>query len=170
MIRENQTTRLLSLQKPTKKLALKIKVEENRPNTLSQVQLDLAALENYLQYSIATRSIQEKIYLNHEIETGVQKLVDLAGEINNLSSDIEALMLNFKEIAVDINHKYHLMQQFQNLLTNQDNTAKLHRQRPLNIWEIHSSILPSVVRQGSKFIITSRIVNLFKSEPNPSNK
>lgn len=174
MTMENQIPRLLSPQKPTtkptKKLALITKAQENRPNTLSQLQIDLVALETHLQYSIEKSSNQEKIHLNYQIETGVQRLIDIAGKINNLSSDIEALMLHFKDIALDINHKYHLMQQSQNLLTNQGDTPKLHRQRPLNIWEIHSSTLPDVVRQGAKFILTSRIVDLFKSEQIPNNQ
>lgn len=161
MTKKNQTTKLLSPEKSTKKLAF---ISKYQPNTLSQLQTDLAALEDDLQYAAELKKEKEKFHLTYQIETGVQQLIDIAGEINNLSSDIEALMLHFKEIAVDINHKYHLIQRSQHLLTNQ-----VYRQSPLNIWEIHASTLPTVVQHGAKFILTAKIVDLFQPKQTLKN-
>lgn len=128
--------------------------------TLSQLQIETSDLDKYWQ-EIAESKRKEELYtLTQKIEAGIQELTVIAEKINSLANDIKALMFCFKEIAVKVNRDYHLIQQTFNLsLTKLDKSKR--RLRPLNIWEIHDSSIPTVIRRGAKFILTKTTVNLF---------
>ena len=73
-------------------------------------------------------------------------------------------MFKFKEIAVEVNGNYHLIQQPPNLRITEWDKSKKGGWKPLNIWDVHSSIIPTVIRRGAKFILTVKMVDLFNTE------
>jgi hypothetical protein len=73
-------------------------------------------------------------------------------------------MFKFKEITVEVNRCYHVIQQSPNLKVMGWNESKLHHWRPLNIWEVHQSYIPTVLRRGVHFVLSAKIANLFKGE------
>jgi hypothetical protein len=84
-------------------------------------------------------------------------LEEIAERINLLAAQLETEMHNFKNIAVEINSYYHQQQ------LNLNNHDKIKSKRiPLNIWDIHFSSIPTIIKRGTKFIIVEKIVNLFK--------
>lgn len=42
--------------------------------------------------------------------------------------------------------------------------SELYHWRPLNIWEVHHCSIPTVLRRGVQFVLTAKIVNMFKGE------
>ncbi len=73
-------------------------------------------------------------------------------------------MFKFKEIAVEVNRCYHVIQQPPDFKLMGGNESNLHHWRPLNIWEVHHCCIPTVLRRGVQFVLTAKIVNLFKAE------
>jgi|GEM_PF-2852879 DNA repair exonuclease SbcCD ATPase subunit len=132
--------------------------------TLNQLKLDIAKLEKYLQEKVEEKTKQEQKALKEKIEKGIQELETIAEKINSLSTEIEALMIQFKEIAVEVNRNYHLIQLPPFLRQIKSDKSKLNCWRPLNIWDVHSSSIPTVVRRGAKFILTVKMVDLFNAE------
>ncbi len=130
-------------------------------NAFSELEMDVNKLDEYWQSLAENKRKQEQHILIEKIEAGVQELTILADKINNSANEIKTLMLSFKEIAVEVNRNYHLIQQTFNFSLMKLDQSK-RRLRPLNIWDIHSSTIPTVVRHGAKFILTKKIVDLFK--------
>jgi len=133
-------------------------------NTLTQLKIDVAELDKYWQESAEKKRKQDQDILKEKIEKGVQELVVIGGKINSLANEIKALMFKFKEIAVEVNRNYHLIQQHPNLRLTTWDQSKLRCSRPLNMWDVHSSTIPTVVRRGAKFILTAKMVDLFNVE------
>ncbi len=133
-------------------------------NTLSQLQKEVAKLDKHCQDLAEQKQNQEQEVLNSQVEQGVQTLVSLAWEINALATELEAEILKFKEIAVEVNRGYHAIQQPPNFRAMGWDESRLHYWRPSNIWEVHYSAIPTVVRRGAKFVLTAKIIDMFKAE------
>jgi DNA repair exonuclease SbcCD ATPase subunit len=132
--------------------------------TIEQLQKGVAELEKNVKESAEQKRKQEQEILQDKVKQGVQQLEDLAGQINALATQLEAEMFKFKEIAIEVNRHYHAIQQFPNFKVIGWNESRLAHWRPLNIWEVHYSAIPAVVRRGSRFVLTAKIVDLFKAE------
>lgn len=142
------------------KLTLLANYKDSQMQTLTQLEMDISELDKYCQELVENRRNEEQRILTEKIEVGVQQLTIIAEKINILANEIKTLMFSFKEIAVEVNRNYHLMQQSFNLsLTKLDQSKR--RLRHLNIWDIHDSSIPTVIRCGAKFILTKKIVDLF---------
>lgn len=131
---------------------------------VAQLQTEVAELEKRGKDLAEQKQKQQQEILQRQVEQGVQQLETLAGHINALASQLEAEMLKFKEIAVEVNRRYHVIQQPSDFKVMGWNESRLHYWRPLNIWEVHYSAIPAVVRRRSKFVLTAKIVDLFKAE------
>ena len=129
-------------------------------DALAKLETKIAELENYERELAKQKQIYEHKNTQLKFEWGVQKLENIAENINALAAQLESEIHNFKEVAVEVNRCYHLIQQLQNI----DNKSKPNRWRPLNIWEIHFLSLPTVIRRGTRFIIVKKIINLFSIE------
>jgi DNA repair exonuclease SbcCD ATPase subunit len=132
--------------------------------TVAQLQTEVAKLEQNVNYLAEQKWQQEQEIIQCQVEQGVQQLEALAEHINTLANQLETQMLKFKEIALEVNRDYHLIQQPSDFKVMGWNESRPHYWKPLNIWEVHYSVIPAVVRRGSKFVLTAKIVNLFKAE------
>ena len=128
--------------------------------TTVELQAEVAKLEKYQKELLEQKLLIEQQVLQDKVKHGVQELEALAEHINALAGQLEAEMLKFKEIAADVNRSYHEIQQPQP----PKNKSEQNNFRPLNIWEVHCSSVPVVIRRGAKFILTEKIINLFKAE------
>ncbi len=131
---------------------------------LTQLQREITELGKQYQQLANQKLNQEQNSLNIRLKEGVQLLEAIAGSINALAADLEAEIVKFKEVAVEVNKDYHLLQQPRHYKEASVNEAKKHKCKTLNIWEIHNPVVPSIVRRGAKFILTTKAVNLFGSE------
>lgn len=131
---------------------------------IAQLELEVAALEKYGQEILAQKQQQQQEIFQDKVTQGIQKLDILAHKINTLAMQIEAEMLIFKEVAVEVNCCSHILQQLSNSQGMEWNESTLRHSRPLNIWEVHNSSIPIVLKRGTKFLLTAKIVNLFQAE------
>jgi len=131
---------------------------------IAQLQTEIAELENHEKSLVEEKRKQEQKSLQHKVEQDVQQLEAIAAHINALATQLEAEMFKFKEIAVEVNRCYHVIQQPPDFKLMGWNESKLHHWRPLNIWEVHHCSIPTVLRRGVQFVLTAKIVNLFKAE------
>lgn len=129
-------------------------------DTIAKLEADIADLEIMTNQLAQVKQKNEQRILESKIEFGVQELEQIAERINFLASKLENEMHNFKNVAVEVNKHYHQQQLNQN--NKEDNTTS-NRRIPLNIWDIHFSSIPTIIKRGTKFIIVEKIVNLFKS-------
>jgi hypothetical protein len=142
----------------------------NQPDTvcldeaIAQLELEVTELEQYGQELLANKQQQQQEILEETVTQGIQELEILANKINTLASQLEAEMSNFKEIAVEVNRSYQTLQQLSDSQLMEWNESTLRHSRPLNIWEVHNTSIPIIVKRGKKFILTTKIVNLFQSE------
>jgi hypothetical protein len=121
-------------------------------------------LENHEKNLVEEKRKQEQESLQHKVEQDVQQLEAIAAHINALATQLEAEMFKFKEIAVEVNRCYHVIQQSPDFKVMRWNESELYHWRPLNIWEVHHCSIPTVLRRGVQFVLTAKIVNLFKAE------
>ena len=131
---------------------------------IAQLQTEVAELENHDNNLVEKKRKQGQESLQHKVEQGVQQLEALAAHINALVSQLEAEMFKFKETTVEVNRCYHVIQQSPNFKVMGWNESKLHHWRPLNVWEVHHCSIPTVLRRGVQFVLTAKMVNLFKGE------
>ena len=121
-------------------------------------------MENNGKNLVEKKRKQEQESLQQKIEEGVQQLEALAAHINALVTQLEAEMFKLKKFTVEVNRCYHLIQQSPNFKVMGWNESELYHWRPLNIWEVHHCSIPTVLRHGVQFVLTAKIVNLFKGE------
>jgi seryl-tRNA synthetase len=131
---------------------------------IAQLQREVAELENHGKNLVEQKRKQEQESLQHKVEQDVQQLEAIAAHINALATQLEGEMFKFKEIAVEVNRCYHVIQQPPDFNVMGGNESNLHHWRPLNIWEVHHCSIPTVLRRGVQFVLTAKIVNLFKAE------
>jgi seryl-tRNA synthetase len=131
---------------------------------IAQLQTEVAELENHGKNLVEEKRKQEQKSLQHKIEQDVQQLEAIAAHINALATQLEAEMFKFKEIAVEVNRCYHVIQQPPDFNVMGGKESNLHHWRPLNIWEVHHCCIPTVLRRGVQFVLTAKFVNLFKAE------
>ncbi|MBD2445602.1 hypothetical protein H6G76_00250 [Nostoc sp. FACHB-152] len=131
-------------------------------SAIAQLESEVDALEKYAQDLLVQK--QQEHTSQEKVIQGIQELETLAHKINALAIQIEAEMLNFTKVAVEVNRCYHILQQHSNAQDIEWNESTLRHPRPLNIWEVHNSSIPIVIKRGTKFILTAKVVNLFPSE------
>jgi len=131
---------------------------------IAQLQTEIAEVENHEKSLVEEKRKQEQKSLQHKVGQDVQQLEAIAAHINALATQLEAEMFKFKEIAVEVNRCYYVIQQPPDFNVMGGNESNLHHWRPLNIWEVHHCSIPTVLRRGVQFVLTAKIVNLFKAE------
>jgi phage FluMu protein Com len=133
-------------------------------SALTQLQEELAELYKRCQHLAEQKLNQEHNTVKSKVQQGVQLLEVMAQNINALVAEIEAEILTFKEIAIEVNRCYHLLQQPSGIKQESFEQPKKHHCKTLNIWEVHAPSVPTVVRRGAKFIVTSRKINMFNTK------
>ncbi len=132
---------------------------------LTQLQDDVAALAKQQKDLAELQKEQLRQALKGEIAQGIQQLTSLADRINALGNQLEAEMLKFKKIASETNKAYCAIQEPLNLKAMAiEQPIISHGWRPLCIWQVHHSSVPTVVKQRAVFVLTAKIVDLFQSE------
>jgi len=131
---------------------------------LTQLQDDVAALVKQQEKLAELQKEQLRQSLKSEIAQGIQQLTSLAERINTLGNQLEAEMLQFKKIATETNKAYCAIQEPPKLKVMARKQPILYGWRPLCIWQVHQSIVPTVVKQRAVFILTAKMVDLFQSE------
>lgn len=137
-----------------------IEVTSPSQDTIAKLEADITDLEIMSNKLAQAKQQNQQQTLESKIEFGVQELEQIAERINYLATQLETEMHNFKSVAVEVNKNYHQQQLNSN---NLKNNLKPNRWIPLNIWDIHFSSIPTIIKRGTKFIIVEKIVNLFKS-------
>ena len=137
-------------------------------NNLMQLKQEITQLE--ISVSQAT---QERLETQEmRFERGMNNLQSQAEHINDLAALLEKEMLKFKTMARKVNQDYHAIQdshsQVERNFSNYT-SSQPYRTRRTNVWEIRSSAIPTVVKQGHQFILTSKQV-LEVAEDNPENR
>ena len=83
-------------------------------------------MENHEKNLVEEKRKQEQKSLQHKVEQDVQQLEAIAAYINALATQLEAEMFKFKEIAVEVNRCYHVIQQPPDFNVMGGNESKLH--------------------------------------------
>jgi hypothetical protein len=131
---------------------------------LTELQLHVLELVELKKYSQELQRLQKQEKLYHQVAEGMQKLESHAERINLLADKLEFEILQFKEIALEINQSYQAIQQPLELKTPENDELKRFRCRPLNIWEVHYSKVPTVIRHNTRFVLTAKTIDLFKAQ------
>jgi DNA repair exonuclease SbcCD ATPase subunit len=134
-----------------------------RENNLIQLEDDI----NQLKISLKQAKLSHQQALEKKLNQGIDNLQAQAELINELAAQLEAEITKFKEQAREVNQDYHAWQNNQH--QSKDSYSQLERRRPANIWEIRSSLIPRVVKQGNQFILTTKPVAEV-AEDNPENR
>ncbi|MFH7026465.1 MAG: hypothetical protein ACHBN1_13915 [Heteroscytonema crispum UTEX LB 1556] len=131
---------------------------------IAQLQREVEELEAYENKLAKQKQRQERDILQIQVEQGVQELEAVSHRINTLATQLEAEMLKFKEIAVEVNRGYHLIQLHSESEEIESNESKVDSYFPINIWQVHYSEIPTVIKRGFQFILTAKKVDMFKAE------
>jgi chromosome segregation ATPase len=134
-----------------------------RENNLIQLEQDI----NQLKISLSQAKLAHQPSLEQKLNQGIDNLQAQAEHINDLAAQLEAEITKFKERAREVNQDYHAWQNYQ--IKSKDTSAQISRSIPANIWEIRSSVIPTVVKQGNQFILTTKPVGEV-AEDNPENR
>jgi hypothetical protein len=134
-----------------------------RENNFIQLEDDI----NQLKISLNQARLAHQQSLEQKLNQGIHNLQAQAELINELAAQLEAEITKFKEQAREVNQDYHAWQNNQH--QSKDSYSQLERRRPANIWEIRSSLIPRVVKQGNQFILTTKPVGEV-AEDNPENR
>ena len=148
--------------------------KENKAESVF-IQKNLTQLKqeiNQLEISLSQQNHERQEFLDRRFNQGMKNLQAQAEHINDLAAQLEKEMLKFKAIARKVNRDYHAIQDSHN--ESNPNLSDLssdspYRTRPANIWEIRSSVIPTVVKQGNQFILITKQV-LEVSEDNDENR
>ncbi|MDZ7968674.1 MAG: hypothetical protein RM368_27590 [Nostoc sp. DedSLP03] len=81
-----------------------------------------------------------------------------------MAAELEAEIIKFKEVAVEVNCSYHAVQKPPNFTEMGCDKSKV-RWRPSNIWQVDYLAIPTVIRLESKFVLTAKTIDMFKKEP-----
>ncbi len=134
-----------------------------RENNLIQLEHDI----NQLKISLERATVAHQQFLEQKLNQGIDNLQAQAEHINDLADQLEAEITKFKEQAREVNQDYHAWQNYR--IKSKDSSPQNSRSRPANIWEIRSSVIPTVVKQGNQFILTTKPVGEV-AEDNPENR
>jgi len=96
--------------------------------------------------------------LQYSIHSGMRQLDTQANCINAIASQLEAEILRFTEMAARVNQAYHQLQQQKDCINRKDNYLT-YRDRIINIWEVHYSKIPQLVKSGWRYILTEKQIN-----------
>lgn len=138
--------------------------DDDMEAVLTQLHRDVVELAKVGKYLQQLQQHQQQETLQYQVAEGFQKLTDQADRINALANRLEAEIFHFKEIALEVNQAYHAIQQPLDLKATGGDELRRFHWRPLNIWEVHSSAIPTIVRHKAGFILTVKTVDLFKAE------
>jgi hypothetical protein len=131
-------------------------------NNLLQLEYEIDCLKK----SLIKSELRHQDCLEDKFKQGLDSLQRQSETINHLSAQLEAEILKFKTLAREVNQDYHALQNYQH--KSKESSSQLYRSRPANIWEIRSCVIPSVVKQGNQFILTTKPVGEVAAE-NPEN-
>jgi hypothetical protein len=130
------------------------------PNSLA-IDIELENLANYVKSQASYKRQQKQAALQSQIEWGARQLESLAECINARATQLEAEMIQFGTIACEVNRAYRAIQHFPNLeAKKEDGVDREFRKQFLTIWQVHSSAVPTVIKCGTKFVLTSKPVDL----------
>lgn len=136
-------------------------------NRLLQLENQINNLKNIL----ISAPHQHQINWEDKLKQGMDILQQKSQKINDLSAQLEAEILEFKELARKVNQDYQMLQNYQHKSKTSASTSSspLERSRPANIWEIRSHLIPRVIKQGNQFILTTKPVGEVAAD-NPENR
>lgn len=136
----------------------------DREAVLAQLQDDVAALVLREEKLAELQKQEVRQTLKGKVAQGIQQLNSLADIINTLATQLETEMLKFKQTAIETNCAYRAIQQPPDLKAMGMEQPNFHRWRPLSIWQVNYSSVPTVVKERGRFVLTARIVDLFQAE------
>jgi hypothetical protein len=96
--------------------------------------------------------------LQYSIHSGMQQLDTQANCINVIATQLEAEIIRFTEMAARVNQAYHQLQQQKDCL-NRKNNFLSYRYRITNVWEVHYSKIPQLVKSGWRYILTEKQID-----------
>ncbi len=134
-----------------------------RENNLIQLEHEI----NQLKISLNQAKLAHQQSLEQKLNQGIHNLQTQAELINEMAAQLEAEITKFKEQAREVNKDYHAWQNNQH--QSEDSYSQIERRRPANIWEIRSSLIPRIVKQGNQFILTTKPVGEV-AEDHPENR
>jgi predicted nucleic acid-binding protein len=134
---------------PSKPTELEVEVVSPQ-YTLAQLAADIAEAEKMNNELVQNKQKNEQRIIEEKVESGVQELQQIAERVNSLAAQLEAEMRHFKDVAVEVNRYYHIQQKVE---SDTNNPSKKNHSYPLNIWDVHFSSIPAVIKRGNKFII-----------------
>jgi len=117
---------------------------------LSQLEKDINQLQKFLQES--TKSQQES--LGQRFDRGMASLESQSEQINQLAERLAAEILKFQELADRVNQDYHAIQNAET--RSSCPSDRLNRTPVANICEVRVSAIPTVVKEGDRFILTTK--------------
>jgi hypothetical protein len=132
---------------------------------LSQLKHDIQELELSLGKTIEAQpdSLQQRV------NKGIEQLQLQSQHINDMAAQLEAELIEFKQLANQVNQDYHAIQSPNRSENSQSSSAPVDRTRPANIWEIRAAAIPNILKQGDRFILTTKQV-LEVAEDNAENR
>lgn len=99
--------------------------------------------------------------LRNQVVEGIRQLEILADCINAQSMQMEVQLLQFRDIALDIDRSCHTIYQSSERQPLVDLEQSRHTcWQPASIWQVRDLGVPEVVRQGKGFILMTKAVNL----------
>jgi hypothetical protein len=128
---------------------------------LKQLQNDVASLAEHEERLSEIQNQQLIQILQNNIELGIKQLDLQAERINSLALKLEAEMLNFEKLVTEINPA---LRQLRDLNKKSRKQRILSWTSPLSIWQIHSSIVPIVIKQRGVFILATKTVDFFQKD------
>jgi hypothetical protein len=128
---------------------------------LKQLQNDIASLAEHEERLSEIQNQQLIQILQKKVELGIEQLDLQAEHINSLALQLEVEMLNFQKIVAAINPALRQLRYLNNKSRKQ---PILSWTPPLSIWQIHSSIVPIVVKQRGVFILAAKTVDFFQKD------
>jgi|GEM_PF-4130955 hypothetical protein len=117
----------------------------------------LKAIVEQIYHQAELQKQQRQKALQQELIQGIQQLETLADSINSIAMELQNEMFQFKEVACTVNEVYQFMQGTPNPI------AATSQGIPLSIWQVDNVAIPNIIRRSSKFVLTSKKVDLFES-------
>lgn len=119
--------------------------EPSIPEALAQLEQEIVELA-LCQIAIARWQLHQQ--QTNQCRTLMQQLEAIQERINTLSADLETQIHQFHTTASALKPCYRDLQ------------TPANPPRPANIWEIHHTAVPQVIRRGSRFILTAKSLDL----------
>ena len=114
---------------------------------------------------IDLRQQQLQETLRNQVFEGIRQLEVLADCINAQATQKEDQLLQFREIAIDIDRSCHALQQdFDRQRLAGLEPSKCICCQPASVWKVRDLGVPEVVRRGPGFILMTKAINLREQE------